>query len=134
MSSSNILSDSEWGLISSYFECGNYGKNRMYSQREMVEAICYIAETGCQWRKLPDTFPPWTAVYSFFRRCQERGVWERVLQALVEKGRLILGRSASPTYGLIDSQSVPTTGPGEERGIDGGKKGERAQTSCCVGC
>ena len=31
-------------------------------------------------------------------------------------------KKAQPTYGIIDSQSVKTTGPAQERGIDGGKK------------
>ena len=32
------------------------------------------------------------------------------------------GKNPNPTYGLIDSQSVKTCGPSEDRGFDGGKK------------
>jgi hypothetical protein len=32
------------------------------------------------------------------------------------------GRKANPSFSLIDSQSVETTWPGEERGFDGGKR------------
>ena len=46
------------------------------------------------------------------------------MQYLVEKDREKEGRDSQPSYSLIDSQSVKTTLNAEERGIDGGKKGE----------
>lgn len=44
------------------------------------------------------------------------------MQELVEKSRIHMGRAATPSYSLIDSQSVKTTGASKDRGIDGGKK------------
>ena len=47
-----------------------------------------------------------------------------MLERLVVLDREASGKKAEPTYALIDSQSVKTTLNAEERGIDGGKKGE----------
>ena len=33
-----------------------------------------------------------------------------------------VGKEATPTYAIIDSQSVKTTGKAEQKGFDGGKK------------
>ncbi|MFK0578756.1 IS5 family transposase [Campylobacter jejuni] len=33
-----------------------------------------------------------------------------------------VGKKATPTYAIIDSQSVKTTGKAEQKGLDGGKK------------
>jgi len=42
---------------------------------------------------------------------------------LRERGRVRIGRNPQPSAGIVDSQSVKTTGVGgEERGYDGGKK------------
>ena len=45
------------------------------------------------------------------------------MDALVRETRVNAGRAATPTYGIIDSQSAKTVAASEERGIDGGKKG-----------
>jgi putative transposase len=52
-----------------------------------------------------------------------------MLQRLVSKSRIAPGRMPEPTFSLIDSQSVKTTGAANNRGIDGGKKGKRAQAA-----
>ena len=51
-----------------------------------------------------------------------KGLWDKILAELVTASRLSAGRGTTPTYALIDSQSVKTTGAADERGIDGGKK------------
>jgi transposase len=88
-----------------------------------VDAVFYIVKTGCQWRQLPKDFPNYKTVFSFYKRAKERWIWEKMMQTLVEKSRLNQGRSATPSYSLIDSQSVKTTSSADDRGIDGGKKG-----------
>ena len=123
MSYPSDISEEQWALIKEHFDTGNYGKGRKHSQQSLVNAVFYIVKTGCQWRQLPKDFPNYKTVFSFYKRARERGSWEKMMQALVEKSRLSQGRSATPSYSLIDSQSVKTTSNADDRGIDAGKKG-----------
>ena len=115
------LTNEEWAIIEGFFPIGN---KSAYHKRALVNAVFYIEKTGCQWRQLPHDYPPYSTVWSFYRRARESGLWETILDALVKKVREKAGRKASPSYGIIDSQSSKTVAASEERGIDGGKKGE----------
>jgi putative transposase len=48
------------------------------SLRQVLNAIFYVLKTGCQWRQLPREFPPWTAVYYYYRRWRRDGTWVRI--------------------------------------------------------
>ena len=122
------LSDKEWELIEDYFPIGNKSEHH---KRSLVDAVFYIEKTGCQWRQLPHDYPPYSTVWSFYRRARNSGLWERIMDALVQKVRINAGRKASPSYGIIDSQSAKTIYASEKRGIDGGKKSQRTQTLYC---
>ena len=117
------LTDTQWDLIKHHFDTGNYGKSRKHNKRDLMNGVLYVVTTGCQWHFLPKDFPPFKTVYSFYKRAKDKGIWEEMMATLVSKSRQRSGRQAKPSYSLIDSQSVKTTGPAKERGIDGGKKG-----------
>ncbi|WP_368732457.1 transposase [Lacticaseibacillus paracasei] len=44
-----------------------------------------MTKTGCQWRMLPNDFPPYPTVWSFYRRANQAGLWDEILQTLVKK-------------------------------------------------
>ena len=117
------LTNQQWWSIRRFFDVGKYGNRRKHKIRELVNAVLYLLRTGCQWRLLPKGFPPYSTVHTFYRRHRIKGTWEKIQQYLVKKTRKESGRKASPSYGLIDSQSAKTSGgAAEDKGIDGNKK------------
>ena len=72
----------------------------------MVDAILWLARTGCQWRYVPKTFPDWQAVWSQWRRWRDNGTWAQAMRILASEIRLRHGRKANPTMLMIDGQTV----------------------------
>jgi transposase len=118
------LTDAEWELVADLFERGpgQRGTPAHYSRRELVNACSYVLRTGCAWRLLPETFPPWQAVYKAFSRWVDAGVFEQMQDRLREQWRTRMGRASTPSAAVIDAQSTRASPQGGESGFDAGKK------------
>ena len=70
---------------------------------------------------LPNDFPPWQTVYWWFRRFVRRFLFQTIHDVALMLDRERVGREASPTGGVVDSQSVKAP-EAKTRGYDAGKR------------
>jgi putative transposase len=127
------VDDHEWECISPHVEQKHGpGRKRSVNIREIVNALCYLTKTGCQWRMLPHDFPKWYHVAYYFYKWVADGTLAQINDCLREEIRIEVGKESEPSLAIMDSQSVKTTSSGEERGFDAAKKIKGRKRHCLV--
>lgn len=122
---STSLTNREWEIVEPIIPGPKFGgASRRADIRAILDAIFYLNKTGCQWRLLPQDFPPWPTVYGYFRRWRDDGTWEEIHAELRAQVRHEAGKDEEATAAIIDSQSVKSSEESsrEDKGFDSGKK------------
>jgi transposase len=126
------LSDARWALIEPALtawrqartDAGVGARTPRHDLREIFNAVLYLNRTGAAWRYLPHDFPPYQTVYDYFSAWTTDGIFTQLNYELTGLARTKAGRSAHPSAGALDTQSVKTStnAPAATQGIDAGKK------------
>jgi transposase len=110
------LSDAEWALVAPLIPPARRGgRKRSVDVRAVLDAIFYVLATGCQWKALPKDLPPKSTAHFYFMLWDWDGTLERIHEALYVAVREAAGREASPTAGIIDSQTAKAAQKGAPR-------------------
>jgi transposase len=103
MASPIAIENDEWALVQDLFDPpGRRGAPARHDRREIVDAILFLARTGCRWRHLPDRHPHWEAVWQQRRRWRDGGVCEQAMARLAHVGRARYKRKAQPSMVMIN--------------------------------
>lgn len=122
------ISDVEWDLISDLvapmWKPGEMGRPSTVDRRQVVNAIFWVAATGCQWRALPKDYPNWNTVHRLHLQWSRDGTWEAIADRLRRLVRETEERDPDPSAGVVDARSVrgASTVTSATRGYDAGKK------------
>ena len=123
------LTDSQWEIIEKLIDSK---RKRWHSLRMICNAILRMVYSGSQWRNLESKYGLGRActtdlndVYRrvHFRKWQQTGLWEQILDALVVKERKRQTREESPSLLAVDTPSIKTVNfISLDTGIHGAKK------------
>ncbi len=79
------LSDAEWAFFAPFLiENGPKRGRPPQDHRRVLDGVFWIARTGAPWRDLPGDFGKWGSVYRQFLRWSRAGLWDLLLDALVQ--------------------------------------------------
>ena len=117
------LTDAQWSILAPLIPSPKPGgRPRSIDRREVVNAIFYVLRGGIPWRMLPHDLPPWKTVYHYFRLWRIDGRWEELNGILSQRLRVRMGREATPSGSIIDSQSAKTTEKGDPEAMTAARK------------
>nr|WP_237469168.1 IS5 family transposase [Gluconobacter sphaericus] len=81
------LTDQEWAVIGPLLppERGRWARPAG-DNRRFLNGMLHVLRVGCPWRDMHERYGKWNSVYVRFRRWAEQGVWDALLQTLVDLG------------------------------------------------
>ena len=95
------LSDEERALVGPLLpsERGRWARPSG-DNRRFLNGMLHVLRVGCPWRDMQERYGKWNSVYVRFRRWAEQGVWDALLQTVVDIGL------ADDWQHMIDSTAV----------------------------
>ena len=97
MSGRYDLTDFEWGSIKPHLPNKTRGVARV-DDRRVLNGIFWVLRSGAPWRDLPERYGPYSTCYNRFRRWSKAGVWDRLMDAVID--------AHDGDVQMIDSSSV----------------------------
>lgn len=107
------VTEEEWATIAPLIPPARRGgRKRTVDIRAVFNGVLYVLSTGCQWRAIPKDLPPRSTIFYYFGLWEADGTLRRIQAVLYEQCREQAERAATPSTGIIDSQSVKSAEKG----------------------
>lgn len=103
------MSDRQWSALEPLIPMNRRGV-KPRRNREVISGIVHVLKVGCRWRDCPEVYGPYTTIYNRFHRWSQAGIWQTMLEQLVDAGS-------------TGSQSIDSTSSKAHRCSAGGKGG-----------
>ncbi len=128
------VTDEEWSFVLPYLLLSREdNKSRVYSLREVFNAVRYVVKGGNQWCLMPHDLPPWRVAYQQMQRWLEAGCFEILVADVQSLLREFGGRKGQPTAVCIDSRTLQSTPEsGARAGYDGAKRRKGSKVHIAV--
>ncbi len=95
------LTDAEWELIEALLPSeGGRKSHPAQDNRRYLNSMLHVLRNGCPWRNMHERYGKWNSVYVRFRRWAEQGIWDGLLETLVDL------RLTDDWQHMIDSTTV----------------------------
>ena len=94
------LTEFEWMTIQPLLPNKPRGVPRV-DDRRVLNGIFFILRSGMPWADLPERYGPYTTIYNRFNRWRKKGVWDKLMDAIIEAHEVRGGKVQ-----MIDSTSV----------------------------
>lgn len=118
------VSEEEWHFVAPYLTLMNQAApQRHHSLRDVFNALRWLARAGSPWRFLPHDFPPWQMVYQQFRRWNNAGCFEALVNDMGSLIRVVAGHKGQPSSIILDGRTLQSScESGTRAGYDGYKR------------
>ena len=111
------LNDAAWSSIEPHLPTNQRGARRK-DDRRIISGILHVLRVGCRWQDCPPAYGPSTTIYNRFHRWSQRGIWQRLFEALVD---------VPEDVAMIDSSAIKA-----HRCAGGGKGGPMRKRSAAL--
>lgn len=80
------ISDEIWSLLEPHLpgKRGQWG-GIAKDNRQFLNGVFWILRTGSPWRDLPSEYGNWKNIHRRFCRWRDKGIWEKLLEILIQK-------------------------------------------------
>ena len=119
------ISEEEWHFVAPYLTLMDANApQRRHDLREVFNALRWLARAGAPWLLLPHDLPPWhKRVYQPFRRWDEAGCFEAMVNDMRSIIRVSEGRRGQPSAVVLDGRTLQSScESGVCAGYDGYKR------------
>ena len=94
------LTDAQWALVAPLIPPAKSdprgGHPRQVDMRDVLNTLCSLNRSGCQWDMLPHDLLPKSTVYDYFAQWRDDGTWAKMVKALRERTRVAARREPTP--------------------------------------